>query len=110
MVYDNLSNWLGVITLEDVMETILGEDIIDETDNVANLRRFARQRWTKRIGANTSSTQPSAETAAGEGAVSGDEAGSGEGALPVYEQTEQEAGSANNSAKGPAKSADDSKG
>ncbi|MCK8067683.1 CNNM domain-containing protein [Cobetia sp. 1CM21F] len=110
VVYDNLGNWLGVITLEDVMETILGEDIIDETDNVANLRRFARQRWTKRIGANTSSTQPAAATAAGEGAVSDDEAGSGEGALPVYEHTEKDAGSADNSAKGPAKSADDSKG
>ncbi|AOM01154.1 DUF21 domain-containing protein [Cobetia marina] len=62
VVYDNLGNWLGVITLEDVMETILGEDIIDETDNVANLRRFARQRWIKRIGAAPSTPDDARES------------------------------------------------
>ena len=28
---------------------ILGEEIVDETDNVANLRKYARQRWTKSL-------------------------------------------------------------
>ena len=92
------------------METILGGDIIDETDNVAILRRFARQRWTKRIGANTSSPQPSTATASGEDAVPGDETGSDEGALPVYEQPEKDAGSSKHSSKDSAKSPGDSKG
>nr|WP_298250777.1 CNNM domain-containing protein [uncultured Halomonas sp.] len=49
VVYDDLATWVGLITLEDVIETILGQDIVDETDNVANLRKYARQRWTKTL-------------------------------------------------------------
>lgn len=49
VVYDDLGTWLGVITMEDVIETILGQDIVDETDNVSNLRKYAKQRWTKRL-------------------------------------------------------------
>ncbi|MGM0913094.1 MAG: CNNM domain-containing protein [Pseudomonadota bacterium] len=49
VVYDDLGTWMGLITLEDVIETILGQDIVDETDNVANLRKYARQRWTKSL-------------------------------------------------------------
>lgn len=49
VVYDDLGTWVGLITLEDVIETILGQDIVDETDNVANLRKYARQRWTKKL-------------------------------------------------------------
>ncbi|MDI5986836.1 CNNM domain-containing protein [Halomonas sp. M4R5S39] len=49
VVYDDLGTWVGIITLEDVIETILGQDIVDETDNVANLRKYARQRWTKTL-------------------------------------------------------------
>ncbi|HSP58023.1 MAG TPA: CNNM domain-containing protein [Halomonas sp.] len=47
VVYDELGTWVGIITMEDVIETILGQDIVDETDNVANLRKYAKQRWTK---------------------------------------------------------------
>ncbi|MDL0434073.1 CNNM domain-containing protein [Marinobacter sp. TBZ242] len=49
VVYDDLGTWVGLITLEDIIETILGQDIVDETDNVANLRKYARQRWTKKL-------------------------------------------------------------
>ncbi|WP_110684946.1 CNNM domain-containing protein [Salinicola aestuarinus] len=49
VVYDDHGSWVGVITMEDVLETILGQDIVDETDNVSNLRRYAKQRWLKRI-------------------------------------------------------------
>ncbi|WP_299236418.1 CNNM domain-containing protein [uncultured Halomonas sp.] len=49
VVYDDLGTWVGLITLEDVIETILGQEIVDETDNVANLRKYARQRWTKSL-------------------------------------------------------------
>jgi CBS domain containing-hemolysin-like protein len=49
VVYDDLGTWVGLITLEDIIETILGQDIVDETDNVANLRKYARQRWTKQL-------------------------------------------------------------
>ncbi|WP_371820303.1 CBS domain-containing protein [Verticiella alkaliphila] len=48
-VYDEHGGWMGIITLEDVMETILGQDIVDETDQVENMRRFARERWLSRL-------------------------------------------------------------
>ncbi|GHB18675.1 CNNM domain-containing protein [Salinicola rhizosphaerae] len=53
VVYDDHGSWVGVITLEDVIETILGQDIVDETDSVHNLRRYAKRRWLKRIRRET---------------------------------------------------------
>jgi len=41
----------GLVTLEDVIETLLGMDIVDETDNVTDMRALARQQWEKRAGA-----------------------------------------------------------
>lgn len=41
----------GLVTLEDVIETLLGMDIVDETDNVTDMRALARQQWSKRADA-----------------------------------------------------------
>jgi len=41
----------GLVTLEDVIETLLGMDIVDETDNVIDMRALARQQWIKRAEA-----------------------------------------------------------
>ncbi|WP_456269958.1 CNNM domain-containing protein [Kushneria sp. AK178] len=49
VVYDDHGTWVGVLTMEDILETILGQDIVDETDDVSNLRHHARQLWLKRI-------------------------------------------------------------
>ena len=49
LVYDQYGTWLGVVTLEDILETILGMPIIDETDDIPNMRRFARKRWENRL-------------------------------------------------------------
>ncbi|QEM83186.1 CNNM domain-containing protein [Halomonas binhaiensis] len=48
VVYDDLGTWVGIVTMEDVFETILGQDIVDETDNITNMRKYAKQRWTQR--------------------------------------------------------------
>jgi CBS domain containing-hemolysin-like protein len=45
LVYDQYGTWLGLATMEDVLETILGQPIMDETDDIPNMRRFARKRW-----------------------------------------------------------------
>jgi len=49
LVFDEHGSWLGLVTLEDIIETILGQPIMDETDNVASLRRYAKQRFGQRI-------------------------------------------------------------
>lgn len=43
-VMDEYGGTLGLVSLEDVMETLLGAEIVDETDRVADLQRMARRR------------------------------------------------------------------
>ena len=38
----------GIVTLEDVMETLLGMEIVDEGDNVVDMQIMARQLWKTR--------------------------------------------------------------
>lgn len=35
----------GVVTMEDVIETILGDEIVDERDAVEDMQQFARDKW-----------------------------------------------------------------
>ena len=38
----------GIVTLEDVLETLLGMEIMDEVDKVEDMQLLARQQWEKR--------------------------------------------------------------
>ncbi|QGX40216.1 CNNM domain-containing protein [Permianibacter aggregans] len=49
VVYDEYGSWLGLVTMEDVIETIIGQSIMDETDDIPNLRRFAKRRWEHKL-------------------------------------------------------------
>lgn len=49
LIYDEFGGWRGLVTLEDIMETIIGKPIMDETDDIPNMRRFAKRRWEHRL-------------------------------------------------------------
>lgn len=49
LVYDEYGIWMGLVTLEDVFETILGKPIMDETDSISDMRLFAKRRWEQRL-------------------------------------------------------------
>ena len=38
----------GLVTLEDLIETLMGMEIMDETDNVEDMRALARKQWMER--------------------------------------------------------------
>ncbi|MEO1365618.1 MAG: hypothetical protein AAFX50_00485, partial [Acidobacteriota bacterium] len=43
-VLDEYGGMAGLVTLEDVMETLIGEEIVDETDRDVDLQEVARRR------------------------------------------------------------------
>lgn len=48
MVVNEYGGIDGVVTMEDVVETMLGLEIVDEFDTVADLQQMARQKWQAR--------------------------------------------------------------
>mgnify|MGYP000912038014 CR=1 FL=1 len=49
IVVDEYGGIEGLITMEDVLETILGTEIVDEADKVVDMRLLAKQKRDKRI-------------------------------------------------------------
>jgi len=48
LVVDEYGTVSGLVTMEDVIETLLGLEIMDESDNVSDLQQQARKSWESR--------------------------------------------------------------
>ncbi|MDT0675309.1 CNNM domain-containing protein [Autumnicola musiva] len=48
MVVDQFGNTVGLVTMEDIIETLLGLEIMDESDNIEDMQVLARKNWEKR--------------------------------------------------------------
>ncbi len=47
VIIDDFGAARGIVTLEDVIETMLGLEIVDEKDEVVDMQQLAKDRWRK---------------------------------------------------------------